>query len=290
MCVSWGDRYSRSKSANGNERPFLKLLLTFNTRQTKYIAIHGIREANMNDALNTQLKILVERAVRPVRAGLARKKKMREELLAHVSNVFEEEFKLGDETAALTRTRERFGPPAELTRQLQGTVPVMDRAAFVIESFVGCPSHENVWRRAARYAVMTLVLATFCLTILMLALTSAEEWLTVARLPSVLGPLWMACLTFSATLLEHGMRQALFGKRGRNWPRALAVGVAAWLLVPALVLVWLIALTGGFQLSVLEIWPLLVSSLLSPLALMLVVYVCLADIRYLEEWANLSIE
>ena len=45
----------------------------------------------MNESTLTQLKIIVERAVRPVRASTSRKRKMREELLAHVSGVFEEE-------------------------------------------------------------------------------------------------------------------------------------------------------------------------------------------------------
>ena len=48
----------------------------------------------MNDCTLTQLKILVERVVRPVRASSERKRKMRDELLAHVSAVFEQEAKL----------------------------------------------------------------------------------------------------------------------------------------------------------------------------------------------------
>jgi hypothetical protein len=244
----------------------------------------------MNDTILTQLKILVERAVRPVRASISRKRKMREELLAHVSAVFEEEAKQSDEAAALTRTRERFGSPAQLSQQLQATVPASDAPFYFVESITGCPSHESVWRRAARYAFTVAVASTFCLTILMLAMTPREEWLTIARLPSVLAPVWMAFLTFCATLLEHGMRRALFDPRGRNWRQAFAVGMATWLLVPALVFVWSIAVTGGFLSSVQETWPLLVSSLLAPAAAVLVSRVCVAEIRYLEEWANLSID
>ncbi len=56
----------------------------------------------MNDSTRTPLKILVERVVRPVRASISRKRKIREELLAHVSGAFEEELaKLGDRQAAL---------------------------------------------------------------------------------------------------------------------------------------------------------------------------------------------
>ena len=45
----------------------------------------------MNDVILRELKIVVERAVRPVRATIARKRRMREELLAHLMAIFEEE-------------------------------------------------------------------------------------------------------------------------------------------------------------------------------------------------------
>ena len=67
----------------------------------------------MNESTLTQLKIVVERAVRPVRASTARKRKMREELLAHVIGVFDEESaKLHHDRAALERTALRFSKPA----------------------------------------------------------------------------------------------------------------------------------------------------------------------------------
>ena len=58
----------------------------------------------MNESIQIQLKILVERTVRSVRATIGRKRKMREELMAHLTAVFEEETKLGDERTALERT------------------------------------------------------------------------------------------------------------------------------------------------------------------------------------------
>ena len=67
----------------------------------------------MNESTLTQLKILVERAVRPVRASTRRKRKMREELLAHVTAVFtEESIKSADEGTALEQTALRFGNPS----------------------------------------------------------------------------------------------------------------------------------------------------------------------------------
>src|SRR6266705_2070979 len=81
----------------------------------------------MNAYALTQLKIIVERAVRPVRASTFCKRKMREELLAHVRGVFEDEFAaVGEDHAALERTALRFGNPAEVTGQLQESVPASD--------------------------------------------------------------------------------------------------------------------------------------------------------------------
>ena len=45
---------------------------------------------NMNESTMTGLKIIVERAVRPVQVSNTRRQKIREELLAHVGGVFEE--------------------------------------------------------------------------------------------------------------------------------------------------------------------------------------------------------
>jgi hypothetical protein len=97
----------------------------------------------MNESTLTRLKIIVERAVRPVRASTGRKRKMREELLAHVVGVFEEEVaRLGDERAALEQTALRFGSPAEVTSRLQESVPAGDRIA---RFFDGRPGEAALW-------------------------------------------------------------------------------------------------------------------------------------------------
>ncbi len=84
----------------------------------------------MNDTTSTELKVIVEPAVRPVRATMARKRRMREELLAHLVSAFQEQAKeLGDGQAALDAARKRFGDPRELSGELQAAVPIWDRAA-----------------------------------------------------------------------------------------------------------------------------------------------------------------
>ena len=109
---------------------------------------------SMNESTLIQLKILVERAVRPVRASIARKQTMREELLAHVSSVFEEELtRQADTQAALAQTERRFGNPAEVTRNLQASLPRLDRIDLVVDELWLRPG-EPTWRRAIRHTLV----------------------------------------------------------------------------------------------------------------------------------------
>ena len=74
------------------------------------------------------LKIHVERAVRPLCASPLRKDRMREELLAHLSGIYEQECeRLGACPEALARAQERFGDPAGLSKALQEAVPWLEK-------------------------------------------------------------------------------------------------------------------------------------------------------------------
>src|SRR5262245_13760917 len=75
-----------------------------------------------------ELMIHVERAVRPLRAEPRWKRRMREELWAHIDALYREELgATGDEGAALARARARFGDPAVVAAELQRSVPVLER-------------------------------------------------------------------------------------------------------------------------------------------------------------------
>jgi hypothetical protein len=246
----------------------------------------------MNESTLTKLKILVERAVRPVQASAARKRKMREELLAHVVGVFEEEAKLGDEQAALARTQERFGQAAELTGQLQASVPPSDRAERLAENFFG-GSSESVLRLAARFAAAFGVLVSVLRGIMILIDVlrgQGSEWLTVARVPSLLAPVWTVFITFSGTLLTYGMRQALFGPAGRSWLRAGLVAVAAWLLVPVSSFALCLAVMVDIQKSLWEVVPLLPYAVVMPVALIAVTYLVNSAFRNDRGWVSLQID
>ena len=124
----------------------------------------------MNESTLTRLKIVVERAVRPARASVCPvAARCVEELLAHVIGVFEEEFsRLDDEHTALERTALRFGNPAEVTSQLQESIPARDGLSRFFE---GRPGESMNW------GVLRFVsgLGAVCLVVFGAVLFAAED-------------------------------------------------------------------------------------------------------------------
>lgn len=88
----------------------------------------------MNEESFAQLEQYVERAVGPLRATARRKAVAREELTAHLLDVFEQELRHagGQGDAALTATVRRFGDCDALTRELQASVPAPERLLFFL--------------------------------------------------------------------------------------------------------------------------------------------------------------
>jgi hypothetical protein len=193
----------------------------------------------MNEPTLTGLKILVERAVRPVRASSSRKGKMREELLAHVVGVFEEEAaRLGDERAALEQTALRFGNPAEVTDQLQEAVPAKDAVRRYWEGRPG----EPAWRTARRFAwvsgTFALIVAVFILAVAAFTVGSIGAWpreVLILSLCAVLTiPVWLSGLV----ILTSFMEKALHGPAGRSWPRVALVVAGSFFFMPLWLAAW----------------------------------------------------
>jgi hypothetical protein len=188
----------------------------------------------MNEPTLTQLKVVVERAVRPVRAGARRKDRMREELLAHLTGIYDQEHaRLGDERAARDEAVRRFGAPADLTRGLQEALTRGDRLTYFVERWIGWRPKEPAARHTLRLAVTVLALLAA------LGLASVAFWLTerlvkqrgVGPLPQMLliQASWLAIVTggvFLLGLLYFKMRDALCGGPGasRSLLRASAYG------------------------------------------------------------------
>jgi hypothetical protein len=263
----------------------------------------------MNETSLTQLKIIVERAVRPVRASTLRKRKMREELLAHVSGVFEEESAvLEDDRAALERTALRFGNPTAVTNQLQETVSVGDS---IMRFWEGRPE-ESTLRGALRLAWVFEVFVLFiCGAVVFVAAWenpwSREELIAVvSRLDFVpqwsIGPLWLFVIAFVTHWMEKSLRDPAGPPQG--WPRiglrksltsAWAVpAVRVALIADALCFIPLLCIAGANWPDNLKVSALflLAGSCAAWSVVCAWAFVQSADARrrYHEEWARLPIE
>jgi Clp amino terminal domain, pathogenicity island component len=104
-----------------------------------------------------QMKI-IERIVRPIRTPVARKRKMREEFLCHLDEIFQEELaQLGDRPAALAAAARRLGDPTQLSAELDAAC-ARQRIAFYIERWIGWQAPESVLRFMTRVAVAVFVI------------------------------------------------------------------------------------------------------------------------------------
>lgn len=81
-----------------------------------------------------ELLVLVERVVRPLPVSMERRKRLRSDFLDHLHAIHVEELARDqDATAAIARTQQRFGDPAELTAELRRTIRWTDTGKFWLE-------------------------------------------------------------------------------------------------------------------------------------------------------------
>jgi hypothetical protein len=187
-----------------------------------------------------ELMVHVERAVRAVHASPARKRRMRQELLAHLTGLVEEEkARGGDERQALARALQRFGDPAGLSRDLQASVPRLER--WLSKLFFRGPGESGL-RYGARIAALGAAIMFVGLNLMPLVFALAfvaagEKWsdaragLGVQAVQAVI-----AGYVFLSVLLCHGVYRELAGRPGAaSLLRAAAYGVGAMLAGVALV-------------------------------------------------------
>lgn len=184
---------------------------------------------------------LVERAVRPVLAGPKRKLRMREELLAHLHGVYDEELaRLNDEPAARAEAVRRFGDPAALTADQQQSVSFRERLDGRLNRLFGWHPDEPPVRFAGRLAglVAALVACWLVLTLTATAIRRPDDGSipTPAQLLRLFGALLVLAplAVFLLTLLFVRTRDALHGTSTtpRSWQRAVGFAALAFLVVP----------------------------------------------------------
>jgi len=260
-----------------------------------------------------ELMKAVERVVRPVRASLARKRRMRDELMAHVTAILDEEVRLpGPEGEALSRAVRRLGDPAELTVQLQQTVRAGDVMARFVDRLWLDSLHKPVLPRATRNAKVAALLSllAFCMPVLLSLLAFAtpvppfvveRRWSLASSLMVVFVAIgWftllLSALTFVVTVVENGWRKAVFGASTRRLGLAVLIGVARYLVIPATAFLafclleetWESAFTGGVSDTG---WVAAAAgfALLAPWVLYRVAVRQAEELRYRDEWWALDV-
>jgi hypothetical protein len=220
-------------------------------------AVHKIRMLQMT---------IVERAVRPVRATTAWKRSRREELLAHLTEIYDEEqAERNDPIAAVNAAADRFGDPAELARELDAAVSSSERLGYYVERWFAWRAPETLARYAARLAVQTLVLLTIAFCFVAAVVVACVGWhpanwellrvfaaLLVTAPPAVGAFAWLHIKVRNAMWGAFGNSQSLNRALGLSLLLAL-VGVASAVIFTALV--------QGAVGQVVEMWPSLLAAM-----------------------------
>ena len=189
---------------------------------------------------------IAERAVRPVRAGTKCKRKMREELLAHLSHIFEEELsRLGDTQAALAEAARRFGDPAQLAAELQRALPASERRNYHVERWFGWRAPESVVRMMLRTSLLSCCIVVVAMGLPLLGGIAVMGWdyrdavalRTFAALALVL-----PVVQFLIGVLYYKLRGSLWGAFGAK--SSHLGGVAYAVLISAVVMAFGAAAIG----------------------------------------------
>ncbi len=194
----------------------------------------------MDDTVRKQLMTHVEKCVRPVRATNTRKDRMRRELLAHITEVYERESShIVEPSEAAARAVQRFGDPAVIRGELQSSVPTVERflcrpiAPDLQDRFARRPG-ETAWQQTLRRAAVA-GLACFAAFVVLTPLPAVEAWAAGnpvdARLLKKCSLLVFMALvgslgSYAAQLISYWKLSAAV-EYGRFSQRSLAVSLAA---------------------------------------------------------------
>jgi hypothetical protein len=208
-------------------------------RETDGVASQVLRQLGVRpdelraEALKTRIELMkiVERSVRPVRATMVRKRKMREELFAHLSAAFEEELvRRGDPKSALEHAARRLGEPRELARELEDSLPGYERLSAFVERWFQYRPSESVARYCVRQSGYSFCMLSAIFAMVTLGVYLRYGWIdAVQSTARVFGA--MILLTPPLQLVVGWavikMRDAMFGALGsRKSPgRVLALGM-----------------------------------------------------------------
>lgn len=181
-----------------------------------------------------RLRQEVERVVRPIVASEPRKNRMREELLGHLTNLYEQELaRSRNEDQATAAALTRFGTRSELTRDLQKSVPPVERVLWTRLPFrdrtkrrPGESIEQHIWR-VVRWQIVYMTAFILLLTLLCVSMA----WVRKPRVDEPLvGPLlafmcsptvvYAVIVTVFPFACEFLRRQFACWQTARGWRRS----------------------------------------------------------------------
>lgn len=197
--------------------------------------------ANISPEIELGLRKQVERAVRPLRATERTKLRIRQELLAHLSDIYQEELsKSRSEGDAMEAALKRFGAPAELTAELARSLSCTEllgwweeRYERQLDRFFSMHQGESVLRWVARIVLMMAVLNG-----LLVGAVCAFAWATGG--PD--DPTTYSLLAHLFPLMIVGECTAVFSAMAIERLAARRKGLARWLELAAHSVVWSVIL------------------------------------------------
>jgi hypothetical protein len=233
------------------------------------------------------MKVAVERAVRPLAATFARKRMLREELLAHLHSVYFDVLSdCSSEAEACERSLARFGDPRKLTGELQASVPRSDRLLSKVQG-VPRPADFTPWGMFRWILVFTIAFNTVAL-----ALLTPLWWLEIGRPRS--SPFYgLAVMAVCGIVVFYpfqliAMRVgALSLERCLGWNReSLRLLLAASVCFPIWITLIYWGLAGELAIPWRTIWPAYGAGfVLGPLLAVVQGRRFVEDRRYIEQWA-----
>ncbi len=194
----------------------------------------GLQLGNLvHEVFRTRIELMktVERAVRPVHAGTPWKRKTREELLAHLTTIYDEEKqRASDPATAMAAAIVRFGDPGELAHELETSLSTAERRQYFVERWFGWRAPESAARYMVRQAIQSFsILAVACAVIAAGTFAFAGFHGNIGTI--VRGPIAFLVLTplaqFLLGLFYYRMRDAIHGPTwaSKSKPKAVLFGI-----------------------------------------------------------------
>ena len=246
----------------------------------------------IDPAIELRFKLAVERAVRPLVATFARKRILREELLAHLHSVYCDVLSdCSNDAEACERSLARFGDPRKLTGELQASVPRSDRLLSKVQ-WTPRPVDMTPWGMLRWTLVFTIGFNAS-----LFAMLGVLWWLEIGRAKSspFLGLSVMAasCIVvfYPFQLIAMRLGELSLERRLARIRESLGFLLAASVCFPIWLTLVYWGLAGELAIPWRALGPAYVASfVLGPILAIVQGRRFVEDRQYIQQWASLAIE